>query len=76
MFDMNSMAKKFLTSPEGQKMITEFLSSPEGMKVIRDMIATPEGKKMAGGLLLSMLDQLPLTDDVKGIVRQALQSLS
>lgn len=75
MFDMSSMAKKFLGSPEGQQMIKDFLASPEGTKMIREMIASPEGKKIAGGLLLTALDQLPVPDDAKGILKQALQNL-
>lgn len=69
------MAKKFLASPEGQQMIRDFLASPEGMKMIREMIASPEGKKVAGGMLLTVLDQLPVPDDAKGILKKALQNL-
>ncbi|HWQ66002.1 MAG TPA: hypothetical protein VN372_03925 [Methanospirillum sp.] len=69
------MAKKFLTSPEGQQMIKEFISSPEGMEMVKGMIASPEGKKAAAGLLLSVVDQLPVQDDAKAIIKQALQAI-
>lgn len=72
MFDMSSMAKKFLTSPEGQQMIAEFLSSPEGMQAIKNMVASPEGKNVIFGLLLSVLDQMAIPDEAKEMIRQAL----
>lgn len=76
MFDLGSaMAKKFLTSPDGQQMIREFITSPEGVKTIKEILASPEGKKAVTEILLSTLDQLPVPDDTKEIIRQALQGV-
>lgn len=74
MFDLGSnVVKKFLTSPEGQQMIREFITSQEGMNVMKEMMASPEGKKIAANILLSTLDQLPLSEEARVMVRHALQ---
>ncbi len=76
MFDLGgNMAKKFLSSPEGQQMIKDYISSPEGMSTIKEMLGSAEGKKMGATILLSMLDQFPIPDEAKGMVRQALEGL-
>jgi len=38
MFGMENMAKQFLSSPEGQKMIMDFISSPDGVNTIKKMV--------------------------------------
>jgi len=76
MFDLGgNMAKKFLSSPEGQQMIKDYITSPEGMATIKEILGSEEGKKMGATILLSMLDQFPIPEEGKSMIRQALQGL-
>ncbi len=45
------------------------------MSTIKEMLGSAEGKKMGATILLSMLDQFPIPDEAKGMVRQALEGL-
>jgi len=76
MFDVGgAMVKKFLSSPEGQQMIKEYISSPEGMKTIKEFMGSAEGRKIGADILLSMLEEVQISDEVKGMIKQALEGL-
>jgi hypothetical protein len=72
---IEEMAKKFLTSPEGKKMIAEFLLSDEGKKVIGDVLKDPKGKEALLYGVKQLLNTLDLPDDKKAIVQSALNLL-
>lgn len=70
MFGMDQMAKQFLSTPEGQKMVVDFISSPEGVATLKKIIGTPEGKKAMVSLLKTALPVLGLSaEDLTTISR-------
>jgi hypothetical protein len=73
---IEEMAKKFLTSPEGQKMITEFLLSDDGKKMIGNIMKDPKGKENILSAIKQILGALDLPDDKKAIVQNALNVLA
>lgn len=60
---MENMAKEYLSSPEGQKMVLNFISSPEGINIIKKIIDTPEGKQAFGSLVKNILPALGVNDE-------------
>ena len=68
MFGMENMAKQFLSSPEGQKMIMDFISSPEGINTIKKMVGTPEGKTAIGTLVKTALPALGVGNEEMGMI--------
>jgi hypothetical protein len=68
MFGMENMAKQFLSSPEGQKMIMDFISSPDGVNTIKKMVGTPEGKKAVGSLIKTALPALGISGEEMGMI--------
>lgn len=68
MFGMENMAKQFLTSPEGQKMVIEFLTSPEGKNAIMNFVGTPEGKKAIGTLIKTAIPALGIGGEEAGTI--------
>ena len=71
---MGGMVASYLASPEGQKKVHEYLSSPAGKEVVRKYLATPGGQMLARELLSTALDSLELPQDVKDIIRKALDN--
>lgn len=72
MFGMEDMAKQFLSSPEGQKMIMDFISSPEGIKTIQKMVRSPEGKKAVGSLIKTALPAIELSNEEMSMITRLL----
>jgi hypothetical protein len=72
---MGGMISSYLASPGGKEMIRNYLSSPEGQKVICDYIATPEGKTTLKKILPCILDNLPLSPEIRTLVIKNSESL-
>ena len=70
---IQGMVAGYLASPKGQEMIQVFLSSPEGKEAIDSYLSTPGGQQMARLLLLRALDRLNIPDEVKVMIRTALE---
>ena len=73
---IQGMVAGYLASPKGQEMIQVFLSSPEGKEAIDSYLSTPGGQQMARLLLLRALDRLNIPDEVKVMIRTALEEPS
>ena len=69
------MAKKFLASPEGQKVIIEFLMSEEGKKTIANIMNDPKGKEMAVSVIKQIVSGFDLPEDKKTLIQSALNAL-
>ena len=70
------MAKKFLASPEGQKMIMNFLMSDEGKKTVMNILSDPKGKTAAISFIKQIIGGLDLPEEKKAIVQTALNVLA
>ena len=68
MLGMENMAKQFLSSPEGQKMIMDFISSPDGINTLKKMVGTPEGKKAVGAIIKSALPAMGVGNEEMGMI--------
>ena len=73
---IEEMAKKFLESPEGQKMIIDYLLSDNGKKAISQVISDPNGRSSVISLVTHVLDLLNLPADQKQLIKSALNSLA
>ena len=73
---IEEMAKKFLASPEGQKVIMDFLQSDNGKKAIANILADPKGRASAISLMKQIIQGLHLPEDKKAIVLSALNVLA
>ncbi|MFA5331279.1 MAG: hypothetical protein WC342_02765 [Methanoregula sp.] len=69
---IQGMVAAYLASPQGQETIRRFLDSPQGKEAIDAYLATPGGQQVARLLLLKSLDRLDIPDDVKAMIRRAL----
>jgi hypothetical protein len=72
---MRGMISSYLASPKGKEMIQNYLSSPEGQKVICDYIATPDGKTTLMKILPCILDNIPLSPEIRALVLKNIESL-
>lgn len=72
---MGGMISSYLTSPGGKEMIQSYLSSPEGQKVICNYLATPDGKKTLKKILPCILENLPLSPEIRALVIKNSESL-
>lgn len=70
---MKGLIGSYLASPQGRETVKNYLSSPEGTKAICEYIATPQGKETVRQLLPCILDALPLTPEVRGLVVKNIQ---
>jgi len=73
---IEEMAKKYLTSPEGQKMITDFLLSDDGKKMLGNIMQDPKGREAVLSAVKQILGTLNLPEDKKAIVQSALNVLT
>ena len=73
---IEEMAKKFLTSPEGQKMIVDYLLSDDGKKMLGNIMQDPKGRETIISAIKQVLATLNLPEDKKAIVQNALNVLS
>ena len=72
---IEEMAKKFLASPEGQKVIMDFLMSDHGKKTVANIMADPKGRQTALSFVKQIIGGLNLPEDKKAIVLNALNVL-
>ncbi|MDR2855155.1 MAG: hypothetical protein LBV40_03230 [Methanomicrobiales archaeon] len=73
---IEEMAKKFLASPEGQKMIMDFLLSDNGKKTVMNFMSDPKGKQTVVSFIKQIVSGLDLPEDQKSLVLNALNLLS
>ena len=76
MFDIKSMATKFLSSPEGQKMIMEFLTSSEGQAQLKQFIGSPEGKGLVIQFVNQTIGMLNLDENTQKMITTALNTVA
>lgn len=69
---IQGMVAAYLASPQGQETIRKFLESPQGKETIDAYLSTPGGQQMARLLLVKALDRLDIPDDVKAVIRKAM----
>ncbi len=76
MFDIKSMAIKFLSSPEGQKMLMEFLTSSEGQAQLQKYMSSKEGKELAVRFISQSVGMLSLDESTTKMIQKALLGIA